>query len=483
MKAKKFVYQVAGRKPKSFETQNLYKTVGEMLVKEKCDIPVTVVVRDAVEETEMAQYVVKKRSGTVCVIEERNTFPEKKEKLQEVYLTCVDPEKNAYKFYRLTPLGDEVKASYGRMGTEKGQQFGERSFMYPAHMYWIKLAEKLQKGYQDNSDVYLSKDNPQESANHVAKETTKEVNAASKDLFSLLAAYSKKAVENARVSVPITNAILNKTEELLKKMRKAEDVDSFNVQLMDIISILQRPVRTGGKTIGVHELMAEEKSDFTRIVEREEDLLEAMKGVHYGYQTERTEKTFNDYNIDVFEATEDQKNMVLNHLNHQLRNSVSAVYRVIPKAQKKRFDAYCDKKNIDNVKLLWHGSRNENFLSITINGLLLRPDAVITGKAFGYGTYFASSSMKSVGYTSKHGSKWANGRSRQYIMGLYAVAYGKPYDVYTHRSQLTTFTEKDINKRGCDSLHAHKGTMLHEDEIIVYNEAATCLQYLVVFDD
>ena len=67
----------------------------------------------------------------------------------------MDPEKNAYKFYKLSSMGDMVRASYGRMGQMKGQLFGERSYDYPLSMFWIKYYEKLSKGYVDRSDVYM----------------------------------------------------------------------------------------------------------------------------------------------------------------------------------------------------------------------------------------------------------------------------------------------------------------------------------------
>ena len=66
-----------------------------------------------------------------------------------------------------------------------------------------------------------------------------------------------------------------------------------------------------------------------------------------------------------------------------------------------------------NKKLLWHGSRNENWMSIISNGLILNPNAVITGKMFGQGIYFAPKSRKSFGYTSYDGSYWARGNSKR----------------------------------------------------------------------
>lgn len=58
--------------------------------------------------------------------------------------------------------------------------------------------------------------------------------------------------------------------------------------------------------------------------------------------------------------------------------------------------------NIDNIQLLWHGSRMANFCSIFKNGLILNPEklgAVITGKMFGQGIYLTNVFSKSVGYT------------------------------------------------------------------------------------
>ena len=48
-----------------------------------------------------------------------------------------------------------------------------------------------------------------------------------------------------------------------------------------------------------------------------------------------------------------------------------------------RFEKHIKESDFSNTKLLWHGSRNENWMSIISNGLLLNPNAVITGKMFG----------------------------------------------------------------------------------------------------
>ena len=57
--------------------------------------------------------------------------------------------------------------------------------------------------------------------------------------------------------------------------------------------------------------------------------------------------------------------------------------------------------------------------------------AIITGKMFGNGIYFAPSAAKSWGYTSARGTRWARGTSNTAFMALFATAYGNPVS-YTH---------------------------------------------------
>ena len=303
-------------------------------------------------------------------------------------------------------------------------------------------------------------------------------NKISAKLFGLLKQFSKHAVKKAQVRVPITEPIIKRSEKLIKAMYIAKDVDEFNDLLTQNISILQRPVATGNGR-GVYNLMAKSPAEFKSIIERESDLLDAMKGVYYGdsYSTQTEEGSFDDYDIEVYEATDKQKEDVLRHLSDQLKPKVANVYRVIPHKQQKAFNEYLKKNDIKAVKQLWHGSRNENWMSIIINSLSLNPNAIITGKMFGNGIYFAPSSMKSWNYTSFRGTSWARGNSDTAFMGLYAVAYGKPLDVEHHRS----YTQTMLDKEGKNCVHAHKGAELLNDEIIFYSEKAMVLNYIVEF--
>ena len=147
------------------------------------------------------------------------------------------------------------------------------------------------------------------------------------------------------------------------------------------------------------------------------------------------------------------------------------------------FDKFIEDNNINNTKLLFHGSRSENFWSIIKTGLVLRPtNAVITGKMFGYGCYYAPKCAKSIGYTSLSGSYWARGGNNTAYMALFDVAYGTPYDVYNFDSKYYNLDYNKLQqfKPGANCLHAHadKG-MLRNDEIVVYKEDQMTIKYLI----
>ena len=180
--------------------------------------------------------------------------------------------------------------------------------------------------------------------------------------------------------------------------------------------------------------LAKGGSDFPRIIEREEDLITAMEGT-LGAGISQPIGDFSDFGIEVYDATEKQKRgSTERHLIQACGPKVKNVYRVIPAEQNKLFNAYLKENGISRVKQLWHGSRNENWMSIIRNSLMLNQNAVITAKMFGKGIYFAPSSMKSWGYTSN--GKWTGLKSDVSIMGLYAVAYGRQYDVSAWRENV-----------------------------------------------
>lgn len=396
---------------------------------------------------------------------------------KECYLTCINSESNNYKFYRMIPGVLGVNVTYGRIGAQRGEMFGERSIStpYPLYLYWIRYYEKLSKGYIDQSEIYLN--SPVKTLKKkTIKDTPKTKTAgreASKRLYGELLAYAKNLVRKTLVNHTITVKQVEKSRYYFRQMGQRKTVRGFNNQLLKLMSVCPRMVRD------VSTLLATKPEDFKDIVEREERLINAMAvltGDTDKYEVS-ADDVFGSGKIDVFPATEKQIEEVKAHLSDALKPRIKNVYRIIDRRKKKSFEKYLKDNKIKKVKCFWHGSKNENWLSIVLNGLQLNPNAAITGKMFGQGIYFAPSAQKSWGYTSYYGSRWANGNQGVAFMGLYATAYGKPFDV----SVAGKYTQSFLNQNNCNCVHAHAGSQLYNDEIIFYDENAMLLNYIVEF--
>ena len=409
------------------------------------------------------------RSGTILLNNLANRlFFRDNGNYPTVYLTCVNEQFNNYKFYKLEQADSKVIATYGRIGAAKGELFGERTCIYEPSMFWIKYYEKLAKGYIDQSDIYLT-EKPDKNAEPKMMDTCEKTE--SEKLYLKLMALAKKTISRQCKSVEITIGMIKKSRMLLMELYKTNGVDEFNSVLLKLISVCPR------KVWRVSELLAVTEDDFAGIIEREEDLVNAMDVVAEKEQNKTDKNDFSVYDIEVILAAEDDRKKVMEILTPELKKKVTRIYTVKPLKQNSAFDNYCRKNKIKNTKLLFHGSRNENWLSIIKNGLMLYPNAVITGKMFGNGIYFASSCEKSWGYTSGHGAYWTNGTANTAYMGLYEVAYGEPEDCEASHF----YSKKELDEKNKNCVHAHAGKYLRNDEIIFYDEAAVAIRYLIEF--
>jgi len=395
---------------------------------------------------------------------------------QDAYLTCINPESNNYKFYWLRPTDAGINATYGRIGSERGEAFGVKDLQepYDSYLYWIRFYEKLSKGYVDMTSIYLAKDKKSKKKAEKKEKQKVECTDASIELYKTLKMFAKQVVETNLVSSDVTFKQVKEVRKLINTLGQRKTVKGFNNVLSKILQLSPRKSRY------INLMFASSTNDFPKIIIREDNLCTAMEALIDGEVSVSTDiDCFEKYGIEVYDATEKQVAEVKRHLADGLDLKVKKVYRVINKAHKIRFDKYLKDNNIKNVKQLWHGSINENWLSIIMNGLQLNPNARITGKMFGYGIYFAPRAKKSFGYTSCNGSYWAKGNSSRGYMGLYATAYGKPYMVTSSGH----YTQSDLSSKNCNCVHATpSNTGLLNEEIVYYSEDAMLLNYIVEFE-
>src|ERR1035437_6034629 len=150
-------------------------------------------------------------------------------------------------------------------------------------------------------------------------------------------------------------------------------------------------------------------------------------------------------------------------------NKFSRLFEVKNHKAEKKYNDHLAKMSVKNEELFFHGSRSENWSSILVNSLLVRPSgAVISGKMYGFGLYFSSICQKSIGYTSLSGSYWANGGNNKAYMALFKVNVGNRKIVTRHDSSCYSFDNKTIQPH--DSVYAPAGYDLKNDETVVYLE-------------
>lgn len=468
-----------------FQTPDeLYQFVGKLELEEidRYDLPDYITAQDDLGHN--ARYKVIKRGTytkngekvpslyTTC---ERNDFLNLNWPMQshyeDTYLACVNSESNNYKFYEMTDDGSQIIAHYGRINADSGERSGKRSTSFSRDMFWIRYYEKLSKGYEDFSEVFeQSEDYVPESA---TVSTERDDNPDALALFDKLYQFAKGHIaEHTHLTEKPTVAQVKKAGDLLEHLTQATGVKAFNRTLKQLMVLIPRKIEVGSGD-SVDNYMAERTANFSDIISRERDLYRAMKGV----QQNTSSDTFQQHNVMVFPANEKQKQEVLNHLEDSERRQVKNIYRVIPCDQRRRFNEYCKTHQIDEVRELWHGSTNENWLSIIENSVSL--DHACYGM-FGRGLYFAPSSNKSQGYTSNRGSYWANGNDSTYYMGLFATAFGKPLMVVGSGN----YDENDMKSHHTDCVYAKReNTSLRRDEVVFYNNDAVLLNYVVEFEN
>lgn len=221
-----------------------------------------------------ASYNISNRSGTILIQESNNNivFPDSAQcsEYSTVYLTCVNGEKNNYKFYKLEKQGESVIASYGRIGAAKGELFGERSCEYPLRMFWIKYEEKLAKGYEDKTRIYIDEPAQPEEKPAVEEKSSNPVSVA---LYQKLLRHAKQMIQKSCASLIITEGMITESKRLLSILYTTKGLDEFNNVLKELLAVCPR------KVWKVDGLLAVSSEDIPKIIQREEDLVMAMQVV------------------------------------------------------------------------------------------------------------------------------------------------------------------------------------------------------------
>jgi len=262
--------------------------------------------------------------------------------------------------------------------------------------------------------------------------------------------------------------ILNRIEELLDKGSKGYDLDRYSNEFYSVIPV------TFGSRVDYQKFII---NDYTKLNEKK-DLLGVMSSVVQVQDSlEKTlEEKYKALNIKLkalskrtkeFKRVEGLVNGT-HSKHHHFHVNIQEIYQIEDMVGHDEFNPFgCETME------LFHGSRNENILSIMQKGLLIKPaSAVHTGSMFGAGIYFASDVTKSANYCWGFGSA---DRNEHYYMFLCEVATGKIKDFDTPQTHLRSAPW------GYNSVRGVKGSHLLHDEYIVYKQNQVKLKYIVEF--
>ena len=411
--------------------------------------------------------------------------------IKPVYLVMIT-EQNNNKYYNCFPNGDGTfTVKYGRVGGH------ETTTSYPMSKWNSQINSKIKKGYVDNSDLMqdVIEDSKVEEKNDSVDEFSVIKNNSVREIIKRLFDYANKVVQSSYKvsSAVVTQAMVDKAQEYIDDLSNSYSslsVEEFNAILLKIFTTIPRKMRT------VKEFQAKDKDDFVKIIEREQETLDAMRGQVYKRiektSTSNTEENKNTVSIldkmgiTMEEATDEDVAKIKKAMG-DAANKFYKAWKVTNHETEEKYKKFVSENNIDNVRLTCHGSRNQNWFNILKTGLKIRPAGVITtGNMFGLGLYFSNPDKwhgvaKSIGYTSL-GGYWTRDYQNCGFIAFFETALGPSYDVYSFDSKYYNFNLKRLKetKPNAWNLFAHGGTnMLRNDEIIVYNDAQTTIRYLV----
>jgi len=391
--------------------------------------------------------------------------------MKQIELIMVSSENNN-KYYIMIENNSTFLVKYGRVGLT------EQTMTYPMSD-WDKIYKsKIKKGYKDITSLKST------IKTAVLKDVT---DFTIMKLLSDLQSYSKASIlDNYTVSADqVTEAQIDKAQEILNQiadMLKYKKISNSNIddKLTELYTIIPRKMKKVQDFIlnGIGD-----KIKGKAILEREQDAVDVMRGqVSINTASIDSDKTLEDIlGVKIFKVTDQ---IVIDKIKEMMgteSNKFSGLYEVIHKVSKDKFEVQKKESVKHWTKLLWHGSRNENWLNILKSSLLIRPTgAVHTGSMFGDGIYMADKCKKALGYTSLSGSYWVKGNAKQAFMALYEVNTGMEYRVDKHTSEMYSMSYKNLKSKGdYDSLFAKGGIDLINNEFIVYKSEQCTIKYLV----
>lgn len=390
-----------------------------------------------------------------------------------------------------------IKCEYGRVGKNLVT-------VYKQSYEWDKVYNSKvnpRKGYTDVTDM-VSETVVVDTSGKKKSKTNDIKDLKVKNIFDDLMAFANKSIkQNYKVSQEaVTQLQVDRAQDILnravKLVNKKMNIKEFNNVLIELYTVIPR------KMDDVRDHLASSANDdgdlnwINNFLSGEQDTLDAMAGqVKLINQQKDTDAQSDeigeddaDQQVTILEQMglkasieTDQKSIdLVTKLMGSNSGRIRKILKIVNVKTQGAFDRNLKKSKDKTRRLYWHGSRNENWFNIIQTGLMIRPSgAVHTGSMFGDGIYFANKAQKSIGYSSLRGSYWAGGSSNKGYLALFDVHTGNQKHITRHDSSCYSLSKSVMDREGTDSVYAHGGMDLRNDEFIVYEASKCTISYLV----
>lgn len=276
----------------------------------------------------------------------------------------------------------------------------------------------------------------------------------------------------------VSLAMCERAQKMLDRMKAAaaiNDLEAFNKALILLYCAIPR----GKNNKRPLETIS---SNFEERLTWEQEFLNLIKQAVEGKEVsskkpveknDRIAMLMEENGLSGHPVTKEEEEYVKSMMG-QDRNKYVGAWRVENAKTDRKFNDYIKSMEVPNVRTLWHGSLNSNFLSILSKGLQVNYSS---GGMFGRGCYFADEFDKSRGYCSIGGARWRGGNDKYAFLGLFDVALGRQLVLDNSCSSLYSHHPLLRNK---DSVFARKGTSLCRNEYVVYKDNVSTIRYIVM---
>lgn len=409
------------------------------------------------------------------------------------YLVYVDANNNHNKFYEITEHNDfTVSVKYGRVGNTPSEKIYGRNKTFDS-----LLNIKLEKGYTDetanHAQIITDKQDRMKAELSYKPIEDEDVQELMTSLISASRDFFQKNYEIK--SCDITPKMISEAENDINDLVEIayENTPNKLFNFNNTLQILFKDIPR--KMNNVSDYLATSENDFDRILQREIDMLDNIRGqvelAKADLQNENPNQTILEkIGVSVRPVTYKEEDQIMAHLGVDynkmpMESRYMGAFAVENSTTRAAYNEYKKERHIDakGVRLFYHGSKEENWYSIMKTGLSLNPNASKTGSMFGVGLYFAPELRKSANYMDTYSSVWNKGATKDYgYCGVYAVALGKCFQPTRPSSQ---YDEAFVRSKGCDSLFAGKKNPylnLKNDEYVVFNKDACTIKYLMKID-